>query len=631
MALKQLQLLLLLPNLAACSGVGHCPDDPDLDICGPTSKEAAASTTAPTPATSASPSVAKIESTEASSAILQAGSARGPVLMLMILSSMRSSQGGDMLSLPLMLASMAVGGTATIATADSTAPTCDNVIEAYKGAGCCGADDKATRKVEGIDIFRAGCESKVVTSTSSGPITGGTLYVYDASAGAKAWKTFPDGKQYVDLAQSSIAAGCVPKHKPHMVLPSPDGKYTAVTYTGDQDFSIIKNDEYSVKYCPTVDFLKPHVFGGATHTGAWHTKDNFLLLDMTGCVDGVCGGGVYKFSLQYDASGIMTGTKFESALGVSGVKAARNTSATKPIALGNNPSGDYKHLFFVTDAKGAGSVMNADTMQWEKHFPKSEFGNCVGGGLWVEPHPRDPAIVLVQYGQQGDAEKPGYNCLFKVNMQTLELSKVVELRQNIDAHGMQFCEPTSGDLTVLNTNRQDATLDVIKYDDGAVLLEGYKLNTEVFDKMDAKFLRAPDAKGGEMTMTETRVTDKLQPDVAYLHGEHLFLAARGPKPVSAVKAQNYYKNAHPGAMALKIDKATCLPAKDQSDAMILTTMERSPQITSDVHSLWGIGNEIWVVDQAGTGSVQTYTVYSSCAAMGVAADKIHPDPPTPTP
>jgi hypothetical protein len=515
----------------------------------------------------------------------------------------------------------------------SMAATCDTVKEAYKSAGCCGASDKATRQVP-MDIYREGCNSKVVTSTTSGAITGGTLYVYDATAGDKQWKTFADGKKYVDLAESSVAAGCVPKHKPHMVLPSPDGKYTAVTYTGDQDFSIIKNDEYSVKYCPTVDFLKPHVFGGATHTGAWHTKDNFLLLDMTGCVDGVCGGGVYKFNLQYDTDGIMTGFTYDAALGVSGVKEARETTATKPIALGNNPSGDYSNLFFVTDAKGAGSIMNADTMTWEKHFKKSDFGNCFGGGLWVAPHPTDPAIVLVQYGQQGDAEKTGYNCLFKVNMQTMAMSKLVELRQNVDAHGMQFCETSAGDLTVLNTNRQDASLDVIKYSDGSVLLEGYKMNPKAFDGVTASFLKDPTAAGGANTLTEAQ-TDKLQPDVAYLHEDTLFLAARGPKPVSAVKAQNYYKNAHPGAMALKIDKATCQPAADQADAFILTTMERSPEITSDVHSLWkvknGAKNEIWVLDQAGTGSVQTYSVYSSCAKMGLGADKIHADPPTPAP
>jgi len=199
---------------------------------------------------------------------------------------------------------------------------------------------------------------------------------------------------------------------------------------------------------------------------------------------------------------------------------------------------------------------------------------------------------------------------------------------------MQFCFASLHNLTVLNTNRQDATLDVIKYSDGSKLLEGYKLNANVFDKKTATFVKDPSAKGGTEDLVQNK-TDKLQPDVVFLHDDILFMAARGPKPVSAVKAENYFKNAHPGVMALKINKTTCQPAADQSEAFILTTMERSPEITSDVHSLWrvknGDKNEIWVVDQAGTGSVQTYFVYSECAAVGVEADQIHADPPAASP
>lgn len=34
-----------------------------------------------------------------------------------------------------------------------------------------------------------------------------------------------------------------------------------------------------------------------------------------------------------------------------------------------------------------------------------------------------------------------------------------------------------------------------------------------------------------------------------------------------------------------------------------------------MHSLWGVGpSEIWAIDQAATGSVQTYEVFSKCAA-----------------
>ena len=38
---------------------------------------------------------------------------------------------------------------------------------------------------------------------------------------------------------------------------------------------------------------------------------------------------------------------------------ARGTTATKPIAMGTNTLGAYGHLFVVTDAKGAGSIINA--------------------------------------------------------------------------------------------------------------------------------------------------------------------------------------------------------------------------------------------------------------------------------
>eukprot|EP00427_Karlodinium_veneficum_P044457 CAMPEP_0169252168 /NCGR_PEP_ID=MMETSP1016-20121227/37909_1 /TAXON_ID=342587 /ORGANISM="Karlodinium micrum, Strain CCMP2283" /LENGTH=460 /DNA_ID=CAMNT_0009333367 /DNA_START=124 /DNA_END=1507 /DNA_ORIENTATION=- len=459
----------------------------------------------------------------------------------------------------------------------------------------------------------------VAKEITSGPIVGGTLYVYDPSSGTKAWKEIGQ-KSYVDLAESAIAAGCVPKHKPHMVRPSPDGKHTAITYTGDQDFQILRNDERKVLFCPTVDFLKPAVFGGATHDGAWYGSSSFLLCDMTGCFNGVCGGAIHRFDFTFDAQGAMTSTNYVTSLGHDSVKGTRLTTGTKPISLGNNPLGAYADLFFVTDAVGAGSIMNASSMTWVKHFQASDFGDCSGGGgLWVEPHPTDESILLAQYGKQGDGGTVGKSCIFKVNMVDHSLSLLVQLADNTDAHGLQFCTTTSNELTVISTNRQTATLDVIKYSDGSFLKQGYDLNN-VFDTIPSTFASEGEAR---------RLNDgKLQPDVIYLHGNMLYMAARGPKPVSAVKAQNFFANAHPGMMALKIDTASCFPADDQSDAFILTCLERSPEITSDVHGAWGVMNgnnmELWAVDQAGTGSVQSYHVYSNCAAKGV--DSVHSNP-----
>uniref|UniRef100_A0A6T9GR65 Alkaline phosphatase n=1 Tax=Alexandrium catenella TaxID=2925 RepID=A0A6T9GR65_ALECA len=463
-----------------------------------------------------------------------------------------------------------------------------------------------------MSVERPGCNSRIFRNATADRMAGGTLYVYAPSAaGSKAWKAMAGGKSYVDLAEASMSAGCGPKHKPHMVLPSPDGRHTAVTYTGDQDYAILSNSGYSVVQCPSVEYLRPKVFGGAVHTGAWRTRSTFLAVDMTGCVEGTCGGAIHRHDFTFDGSGAMTGSSYVSSLGHAGVASQRGTAATKPIAMGNNPRGSYAHLYFVTDAKGAGSIMNADNMTWDTHFSAGSFGNCSGGGLWVEPHPDDEKVVLAQYGKQD-----GASCIFKVDMASKALTLLVQLDDSADAHGLQFCKTTGGQLTVLNTNRQTATLDVVDYATGSFLLRGYDMNANVFDSASHRRLHAQ--------------TDKLQPDVAYLHDGFLYMAARGPRPVSAVKAQNYYANAHPGMMALKIDPATCLPAASQSAAFALNTLERSPEITSDVHGLWGVtsggSKEIWVLDQAATGSVQQYDVYSSCAAYGVSPADIHPDP-----
>merc|ERR1712107_960178 len=196
---------------------------------------------------------------------------------------------------------------------------------------------------------------------------------------------------------------------------------------------------------------------------------------MTGCIRGVCGGGIYRFDFTYDAEGDMTGYEYHGALGVDGVKEARKTEkiGTKPIALGNNPKGDYKHLFFVSDAKGAGSIMDAKTMTWVKHFGKDDFGDCFAGGLWIEPHPTDPNIVLTQYGVQGVDETEGHSCLFKIDMKEKTMTEFVKLQTNTDAHGLQFCQKANGDLTVINTNRQTSTLDVINYKSQEFELQGY--------------------------------------------------------------------------------------------------------------------------------------------------------------
>merc|ERR1712107_535789 len=162
-------------------------------------------------------------------------------------------------------------------------------------------------------------------------------------------------------------------------------------------------------------------------------------------------------------------------------------------------------------------------MTWDTHFNKSLFGNCSGGGLWLEPHPDDHNIVLAQYGKQD-----GASCIFKVDMETRRITLLAQLPDNADAHGIAFCKTTGGDMTVLNTNRQTATLDVVNYTDGTFLLSGYDMNEEAFDAVQAAFHSEPketedddDHSGHDhdkhphRRLADSKV-QKLQPDVAFL-------------------------------------------------------------------------------------------------------------------
>ena len=40
------------------------------------------------------------------------------------------------------------------------------------------------------------------------------------------------------------------------------------------------------------------VVGGAMHAGAWVGDDHFIIVDMTGSVNGVTGGALHKFQID---------------------------------------------------------------------------------------------------------------------------------------------------------------------------------------------------------------------------------------------------------------------------------------------------------------------------------------------
>lgn len=177
------------------------------------------------------------------------------------------------------------------------------------------------------------------------------------------------------------------------------------------------------------------------------------------------------------------------------------------------------------------------------------------------------------------------------NLKEQAITKIYSLPSGADdVHGIAFCRaPSTGKYYLINTNRASATLDVLHYSTGDVIVESYDLNAHFGAKI-------------------------LQPDVIYYRDADstLYMTARGPKPVSAVKPQNFFPDATPGLFKLKLSE--CVDPAYGEDTFLLTDQARVPAIMSDVHSLWAIGTEVWAIDQAATGSVQTYEIFSKCAA-----------------
>jgi len=294
-------------------------------------------------------------------------------------------------------------------------------------------------------------------------MVGGTLYVHDL-AGPWEWS------QIVDLGDAAIASPAmraagervVPRHKPHMVLPSPDQAYVAVTYTGDKFVHIL--DASTKEVVVSLDARRPAagVVGGAMHAGAWHGNEHFIIVDMTGSVNDVAGGALHKY--QVDVANGVSYHKASLAIGLSA--SDRGTTATKPIAMGGNAIGAYADLYFVTDAKGAGSIINGTSMTVVRNLPLADFGACTGGGLWIVPHPEISEVVIAQYGTVG-----GTQCLYQVNLKSLTITKTYALPTAADdAHGIAFCRASTGGHFLVNTNRASATLDVLDYETGRVAL-----------------------------------------------------------------------------------------------------------------------------------------------------------------
>ena len=116
-------------------------------------------------------------------------------------------------------------------------------------------------------------------------------YIYDTRSPTTQWSEVVN---LGTLAAQSPLPQCRPGRTPHMVLPSPRYGLVGVSYTADTAFHILNATTRRLVEC--IETPSP---GGKVHTGAWHMgSDGALtlhLVDMTGKVHGLSGGGVHKY------------------------------------------------------------------------------------------------------------------------------------------------------------------------------------------------------------------------------------------------------------------------------------------------------------------------------------------------
>lgn len=392
---------------------------------------------------------------------------------------------------------------------------------------------------------------------------------------------------------------CAPRSTPHMVLPSLDHSLVAVSYTTDKYVHIIDAHTRTI-----VDSLGvPHIENAKIHTGTWYRLVGelyFVTVDMTGAIDGAAGGGgLHLWKMIGSGAILLDSWSAPNALGML-------ANETKPIAAGGN----HLHangLLYVTDAKlGGGYFVNISSgvISLVNHVSVDQLApDCShGGGLWVYAHPTDPSIVVAQYGTQS----PGESCVAVLNIQDATLVDTIALSENAnDAHGLAFCQHDDGSgqtkTYLLNTNRVSGTLDIIDYDMRTFVSKDIDLNLKVSNSFATN----------DETCTEDvpLLARRYQPDVltaiTFDAGNPeigtVYQPSRGRHPKTAVLPQNRLPYAAPGLYSFSVIACTTV-TRLQQDISLPAYNAKTTVNAADPHGANLVGDEVWMIDQAPTGS-----------------------------
>ena len=105
----------------------------------------------------------------------------------------------------------------------------------------------------------------------------------------------------------------------------------------------------------------------------------------------------------------------------------------------------------------------------------------------------------------------------------------------------------------------------------------------------------------------------------------LTISDRGPEPVSAVKPANFNPDAVAGLYASTLGPGCVDPAFAFSKPVDTPLLQSGNE--ADCHGVWGVNDEIWIIDQAATGTVKTTQTFYKCAAECCCRRLGWPQPP----
>lgn len=408
-------------------------------------------------------------------------------------------------------------------------------------------------------------------NTTSATRTGGTLYVTSHSNPSK-WT------QIVDLGDAVWRGYGETFHKPHMVIPSPNDKYVAITNTASNSVLIMDASTHT-----TLDYVKVPTSGSSIHSAMWKLFSDgtlaLILVDMTGKLQTAAGGGgLHMYHVSNEGKAIAVTT-----LSIPVAFSLPSTS-TKPIDAGSPSVGNH---IIITDAKSGGLFivqMTQTSLTPVTRVPPSDLGNCAtGGGLWVKSIPNRPHHTIAVFGKQAH----NMSCLIEFDTYNERLERVINLPYaSIDAHGLDYCSAPDGALYVIVSSRVSATVDVINYTTGSVIAS-HDLNA---------VLTPASSTCGD--------TGKfIMPDVLRIVDKRVYQTTRGPIPISAVSMDNAFPNASPGLYTYTLSETCDTIHRTATDVAIASVTDWTVAAASDPHGGDVVGSEYWLIDQSPSGAV----------------------------